>query len=42
MDVLRNELILPITWNVIGQEILANFVLKYAEGQILVEKILVY
>ncbi len=45
MDVLRNEskqIILLIAWNTIGWEILANFVVKLAKGQILVEKNLVY
>ncbi len=45
MDVLRNEskqIILLILWNAIGQEILANFVVRQAKGQILVEKILIY
>jgi hypothetical protein len=46
-DVLRNEserIILLIAWNAIGQEILilANFIVKWAKGQNLVEKILVY
>ncbi len=44
-DVLRNKskgIILLIAWNAIGQEILANFVVKYAKRQILVEKILIY
>jgi hypothetical protein len=43
--VLRNEserIILLIAFNAIGQEILANFVVKEAKGQILVEKVLIY
>ncbi len=45
MDVLKNKskrVILLIAWGAIWQEILANFVVKWAKGQILVEKILVY
>ncbi len=41
---LRNEdkgMVLQIAWNAVGQEILANFVVKWAKGQILDEKNLV-
>ncbi len=32
------KMVLPFAWNAIAQEIFANFVVKYAKGQILDEK----
>ncbi len=42
---LSNEnkgMVLPFAWNAIGQEIVANVVAKYAKGQLLDEKTLIF